>query len=110
MSMPGLWRRVPGMMLDRLGPLVIRPAAVPRLLPWLLRFVHAGATVRRVEATARALRPLLETGPDLHAGLADAAGVPGLVQRRGLIYAYPTRADFEAEALAWRLRRDNGVA
>jgi D-amino-acid dehydrogenase len=33
----------------------------------------------------------------------------GLVKRNGLIYAFPTRAEFAAEALAWRLRRDNGV-
>lgn len=109
MSMPGLWRRVPGLLLDPLGPLTIRPTALPQLLPWLLRFLYAGATVRRVEATARALRPLLESGPARHAALAEAAGVSDLVWHRGLLYAYPTRADFEAEALAWRLRRDNGV-
>src|SRR5690606_31010967 len=71
---------------------------------------YAGATVRRVEATARALHPLLEPGPELQLELAAAAGVPELVRRDGAIYAYLSRADFEAEALAWRLRRDNGVA
>jgi D-amino-acid dehydrogenase len=110
MSVPGLWRKVPGMLRDPLGPLTIRWTALPRLLPWLLRFLYAGATVARVEATARALRPLLEPGPELQAELAAAAGVPELVRRDGAIYAYPSRADFEAEELAWRLRRDNGVA
>ncbi len=110
MSMPGLWRKVPGMLTDPLGPLTIRWTALPRLLPWLLRFLYAGATTARVEATARALRPLLEPGPAMHAELAAAAGVPELVCRSGAVYAYPTRADFEAEALAWRLRRDNGVS
>src|SRR5207253_2453992 len=38
------------------------------------------------------------------------AGVPELVHRGGLLYVYPTRADYEAESLAWRLRRDNGLA
>lgn len=109
MSMPGLWRRVPGMLVDPLGPLTIRPGSVPHLLPWLMRFLYAGATVRRVEATARALRPLLESGPASHVALAEAAGVPDLIHRRGLLYAYPSRAEFQAEALAWRLRRDNGV-
>jgi D-amino-acid dehydrogenase len=110
MSMPGLWRKVPGMLSDPLGPLTIRWTALPRLLPWLLRFLYAGATTARVEATARALRPLLEPGPAMQAELAASAGVPELVCRSGAIYAYPTHADFEAEALAWRLRRDNGVS
>ena len=109
MSMPGMIRRVPGMLADPLGPLAIDWRALPRLAPWLLRFLHAGATVRRVEATARALRPLLESAPALHADLATSAGVAHLVRRDGLLYAFPGRADFEAEALAWRLRRDNGV-
>ncbi len=109
MSMPGLWRRVPGLLADPLGPLAIRPTALPGLLPWLLRFLHAGATVARVEATARALRPLLADAPARHATLAETAGVGALIKRRGLLYAYPSQADFTAEALAWRLRRDNGV-
>ena len=108
-SMPGLWRKVPGYLLDPTGPLTIRPTALPQLAPWLLRFVRAGSTVARVEATARALRALIADAPARHVALAASIGQPGLVEQRGLIYAYPDRAAFEAEALAWRLRRDNGV-
>jgi len=43
-----------------------------------------------------------------HRLLAEEAGVAELIERKGLLYVFPTRADFEAEALAWRLRRDNG--
>ena len=109
MSMPGLWKKVPGYLLDRDGPLVIRWSALPRLAPWLLRFVRAGATVARVEATARALSALLHDAPQRHAALAAQAGVGPLIRHDGLLYTYPSRADFEAEALSWRLRRDNGV-
>jgi len=110
MSMPGLWRKVPFYLMDPLGPLTIRWRALPVLLPWLLRFLYAGATVKRVERTAAALRSLLEGSPERHAALAAQAGVPELIRRSGLLYAYPSREAFEAESLAWRLRRDNGVA
>ncbi len=109
MSMPGLWKQVPGFLLDPLGPLTLRWTALPALAPWLVRFLLAGATVPKVEATARALSALLHDAPDRHAKLAAQAGCPDLIQRKGLLYAYPTRAAFEAEALSWRLRRDNGV-
>lgn len=109
MSMPGLWRKIPGYLTDPTGPLVIRWTALPRLLPWLVRFVWSGATVSRVEATARVLADLLADAPQRHAALAAEAGVPGLIRRSGLLYAYPDRIAFEAESLAWRLRRDNGV-
>jgi len=108
-SMPGLWRKVPGFLADPLGPLAIRWPYLPRLAPWLARFVRAGSTVARVEATARALRPLVADAPERHRALAAEAGVPDLIERRGLLYVFPARADFEREALAWRLRRDNGV-
>jgi D-amino-acid dehydrogenase len=109
MSTPGLWRRVPGFLADRDGPLTIRPMALPRLAPWLWRFVRAGADAERVRATARSLAELLRDGPERHAALAARAGVPHLVARKGLLYAYPSRADFLAEAFAWKLRRANGV-
>ncbi len=109
MSMPGLWRKVPGYLTDRSGPLTIRWRALPLLAPWLLRFLRAGATVPKVEATARALASVLHDGPSRHAALAQEIGQPGLIHRTGLLYAYPDRAAFAAEALAWRLRADNGL-
>jgi D-amino-acid dehydrogenase len=109
MSMPGLWRKLPSYLLDREGPLTIRWSHLPRLAPWLIRFLRAGSTVPRVEATARALGALLRDAPTRHAALAEAIGRPDLVRRMGLLYAYPDRAAFEAEALSWRLRRDNGI-
>jgi D-amino-acid dehydrogenase len=109
MALPGLWRRVPSFLIDPLGPLAIRPAYLPQLSPWLLRFVRAGATVDRVRQTARALRPLIADTPLHHQALADAAGVGELIGHSGLLHVFPDRAAFDAEALAWQLRRENGV-
>ena len=41
--------------------------------------------------------------------LAEEAGVGDLITRQGVLFAYPDRAAFEAEALSWRMRRDNGT-
>ncbi len=108
-SLPGLWKKVPSYLLDPLGPLTIRWRYLPKLLPWLVRFMRAGSTVAKVERTARALAALLADAPHRHARLAAEAGVPDLVQRTGILYPFLDRAGFEAEALAWRLRADAGV-
>lgn len=42
MAGPGVLRKVPGWLTDPLGPLFISPGYFPRLLPWLLRYIHAG--------------------------------------------------------------------
>lgn len=109
MSMPGLWRKVPGYLLDREGPLTIDWRSLPRLAPWLIRFLLAGFTEAKVRKTAATLNQLLHDGPERHAALAERIGRPDLIRREGLLYVYPTRQDFEAEALSWQLRRENGV-
>lgn len=109
MSSPGLWRKVPGYLRDPLGPLTIRWGYLPRLLPWLRRFVAAGATEAKVAAVARALRPLLKDAPALHRKLAEEAGVGHLITQQGVLFVFPSRADFQAEELPWRIRRQNGV-
>ena len=109
MSAPGLWKKLPGYLTDPLGPLTIRLSYLPRMLPWLRRFLAAGSTAAKVAATARALRPLLADAPALHRRLAEQAGVGELIGRGGVLFAFPDRAAFEAEALAWSVRRDNGV-
>ncbi len=109
MSSPGIWRKVPGWLADPLGPLAIRWRYLPRVLPWLTRFLRAGATEVRVAATARALRPLLLNAPELHRRLAEEAGVGELISRQGMLSVFPSRAEFVAEEMEWRLRRENGV-
>ena len=88
-SLPGAWRKVPGYLLDPLGPLSIRWRYLPKLLPWLVRYLRAGSTVQRVEATARALRPLIADAPDRHRRLAAEAGVPHMGARQGLLCVFP---------------------
>ncbi|SEF24796.1 FAD-dependent oxidoreductase [Variovorax sp. NFACC27] len=108
-ALPGAWLKVPGWLADPLGPLALRWRYLPRALPWLLRYLASGWTEARVQRTANALRTLLADAPVLHARLAAEAGVPQLVERRGLLHAYLSRAEFDGDALGWRVRRRTGV-
>ncbi|WP_237217121.1 NAD(P)/FAD-dependent oxidoreductase [Falsiroseomonas oryziterrae] len=108
-SVPGLWKKVPKFLMDPLGPLAIRWSYFPRVAPWLVKYLLAGWTEEKVERTARAIRPLLFDAPALHKALAERAGVGHLIERRGLMYTYESRAQFEAEAMAWRIRRKVGI-
>jgi len=108
-ALPGAWRKVPGWLADPLGPLALRWRYLPRALPWLLRYLASGWTEARVQRTADALRTLLVDAPALHAQLAAEAGVPQLIERRGLLHAYRSRAEFDGDALGWRVRRRVGI-
>lgn len=108
-ALPGAWRKVPSWLADPLGPLSVRWRYLPSALPWLLRYLVAGSTEARVLRTAKALRTLIADAPHLHASLAKEAGVPQLIEQRGLLHAYRSRAEFEADALGWRVRKEVGV-
>ena len=108
-STPGLWKKVPKFLMDPLGPLAIRWSYFPRVAPWLVKYLLAGWTEAKVLRTAQAIRPLLNGAPALHRDLAARAGVEHLIERRGLMYIYENRAQFESEAMAWRVRRQVGI-
>ncbi|MCX8998356.1 FAD-dependent oxidoreductase [Rhizobiaceae bacterium BDR2-2] len=107
---PGVWKKVPGYILDPLGPLAIRWPHLPKSAPWLVRYLLSGWTEARVEATAQALRPLLKDAPALHKALAAEAGVPHLVAEGGVLHVYRDRSVFDADSLAWNIRARTGIA
>lgn len=108
-SWPGLWKKIPGWLSDPLGPLAVRLSYLPKAAPWLLRFIGAGSNFGKIDRLASAMRPLVEGCPQLHRKLAEEAGVGELIQQRGLLYIFPSKADFEAEADAWKMRAKHGV-
>ncbi len=109
MSMPGNLSKVPGWLLDPLGPLSIRWSYAPKIAPWLVKFLRAG-TRERVTAQAKALRGLLHDSYGSYAALVKNAGAETLMRRNGHLVVYRSKADFEGDAFGWSLRRDNGIA
>lgn len=107
-SMPGLWRQVPKMLLDPLGPLRIRPAYLPKLAPWLWRFLRAGMPAR-VEALAQALAPLVMSAYEAHAEQLDLCRVEDIVHRVGWFKVYETDTAFAATAADRDLMTRHGV-
>jgi D-amino-acid dehydrogenase len=108
-AVPGIWKKLPKFLSDPLGPLAIRWGYLPKVAPWLIRYLASGWRWEDVAKTAQALRPMVQDAPRLHQALADQAGVGHLIERRGLMYIYPSRTDFEAERKAWEIRHQVGV-
>jgi D-amino-acid dehydrogenase len=105
---PGTWKKVPGYLMDPLGPLAIRWSYLPKALPWLIKYLLSSWTEAQVETTARALRDLLKDAPSLHKKLAEEAGVADLIERRGVMHVFPSRVGFDGD-LGWRIRKRVGI-
>ena len=108
-AMPGVIRQVPGWLRDPLGPLSLRWSYLPTILPNLARVVRS-ATPEKVRAQARALRPLIAPTVPLVRELAREAVAQGHpMDQRGHLYVYRSAEALAKDALAWALRRENGV-
>jgi len=108
MSMPGMMMSVPKWLVDPMGPLSIRLNYLPRITPWLIRFLLAGRP-NRVKEQAKALRSLLGTTIPLITSLAEEADAGHLIRHEGHLYVYRTELDFAKDRCGWELRRLNGV-
>ncbi|KWV49483.1 hypothetical protein AS156_15980 [Bradyrhizobium macuxiense] len=107
-SIPGLWRQLPRLLVDKSGPLVIRWQHLPRLLPWLLRFFWAGRSWKKVEACAKLRFELCRDSVVDHQRVAAEAGVSHLVEHKGALFVYPEKSDFLASQFYWEMRRRLG--
>ena len=105
-SVPGLLRKVPGMLLDRRHPLKTSAGFILRNLAWCMRFARAGAPVEVARITD-ALHVLLSRGDAAIDRLAAAAGAAGVIQTDGVLYVYqdPALAEAARDAMAESDRR-----
>lgn len=103
-SLPGMWRAVPGFLLDPMGPFVLQWRYLPWLLPWLVRFLAAGRSWSRVERDIPARAALLTGAVARYEARAAEAGISQLMGARGVMYVYRSHADLEADRPAWDLR------
>ncbi|WP_426955749.1 NAD(P)/FAD-dependent oxidoreductase [Muricoccus radiodurans] len=109
LSMPGMLRQVPRWLLDPLGPLAIRPAYLPRAVPYLLRWARAGRP-ERVLAVSDGLRALHAASHDEWARLLGTEGAEGFIRRTGQVLGFEGPPLPGAGALDAMLRERHGIA
>lgn len=91
---PGIWKAFPGMLLDRLSPVTIRPGYLPQFLPWLGRFVACSSRAR-YDAGILALAALSSRALEFLDPLLQQADAEALLRREGVLYVYSTRKQLD---------------
>jgi D-amino-acid dehydrogenase len=107
-GLPGLWKSVPGYLLDPAGPFRIDWRYSHRIAPWLWK-LQAASNLARVNAIADALQPLLDPSIREWRTLADWAGVPDLIRQDGYAFVYESEQGFLKDTLGRELRKARGV-
>ena len=104
---PGILRRVPGMLLDPKGPLVLRWRYLPRIAPWLVQFVRA-AQPESVERISIALASLLDLSNAAWERVVAETGADDLWRRTGELHVYRRKEAWEAARASHAIRRRRG--
>ncbi|MCB1739464.1 MAG: FAD-dependent oxidoreductase [Gammaproteobacteria bacterium] len=106
-TVPGLLRKAPGMLFDPMGPLFLKWTYLPRLLPWLRRYL-SHCTREEVERIANALAPLIGDSVDQHLAIARGTEAERFIEPAHYTHVYPDRETYLKDALGWRIRREHG--
>lgn len=99
----GMLKKLPGWLADPLGPLTIPPTYLPKLAPWLIRFLRAGHP-SKFDASLRAQASLMELAQAEWAGLSERAGAARMISHNGAIDLYEGEAEFKASLPGWVAR------
>jgi D-amino-acid dehydrogenase len=105
---PGVLWDVPRYLMDPLGPLAIRWSYLPKIAPWLLRFI-AASKPERVEAISIALRSILIRATDVHRDLARAIGEASMLRETGWLGVFESDRKFQSYQWDLDLQKRRGV-
>lgn len=107
-SVPGLLKHVPSMLMDPDGPLYLRWRYLPRLIPWLMPFLRNGRE-EKVREIAAALDTILGDSVDQHRALSQGTPAADYIETGYYAYLYKNRAGFTKDAWGFGLRRELGA-
>jgi len=106
---PGLLWHAPKMLLDPDYPLFLRWPYLPRIAPWLLRFLGKAndTDTRRISAH---MNTLTADTVAQHLALTEGLKAREFLHKSDYVYAYGSRAEFDADSYSWGIRRQHGFA
>lgn len=108
LSLAGMGLKPLRWLFDPLGPLAVRPAHAPRLLPWYLalRKVSKPENYARI---ADALACLNRRALADFEAMLEKIGLSADLHKRGALTVYETEKAFQADQASWRFKQDRGV-
>ena len=107
-SVPGIWRHLPGWLLKVDGPVTVRPAYFPKLLPWAMRFLDAGK-IARVRDISNAMMAMNQSNVALYKDILRGTGEESLIRDSYYVHAFREPEKANINGLEYSIRRDKGA-
>ena len=104
---PGLITKAPAMLLSRDVPLFLRWSYLPKLMPWLVRYL-SNANDTDTRRIAKGIAGIVADSVQQHKSLVSELGLEDWVTDSDYCFAYTDRTAFEKESYTWQLRAEAG--
>jgi D-amino-acid dehydrogenase len=107
MADPSTFAKIPSWLFKSDSPLSIKWSYLPKLTPWLIRFVQEGLN-NTANETSKALHLLTDPCVDLYRDLAQQAGRSDLIRLSDYLQIYQSEKAFRNASSDFAMRRDFG--
>lgn len=107
-SNPDLMYNAPRMFFSSNQPLFLRWSYLPKMLPWLMKFVKNANHSDMLRITSNLYRVMYDS-VDQHLALAKGTGAEKYIKNSSLIHGYADKNDFEKDRLYWDVKKNNGL-
>ena len=107
LNRPDVITDVPAMLLSTSGPLALKWNYIPKMIPWLLRFIK-NCTSKKMMHTAKNMHQILDLALPAYDELFDEIHLDGLVEKKGILYIWNNK-DLKSRELEINIRGELGV-
>jgi glycine/D-amino acid oxidase-like deaminating enzyme len=104
---PDILTDIPAMLLSSTGPLALKWNYVPKMIPWLLKFI-SNCSPKRMMHTARNMHQILDLALPAYDELFDEIDLEGLVEKKGILYIWNNKS-LKSRELEINVRKELGV-
>ena len=107
MNRPDVLVDVPAMLLSSSGPLALKWNYIPKMIPWILKFIKS-CSKKNMMHTARYMHQILDLALPIYDDLFRDIDISGLVENKGILYFW-TKDNLKSRELEIKIRKELGV-
>ena len=107
LNRPDVIYDIPKMLLSSYGPLALKWNYIPKMIPWILKYLKS-STKKSMMHTTKFMHQILDLSLDAYDEILSEIDTTNLVERKGIIYIW-TNKNLKSRDMEIKIRNDLGI-
>ena len=107
LNRPDVIYDIPKMLLSSYGPLALKWNYIPKMIPWILKYLKS-STKKSMMHTTKFMHQILDLSLDAYDEILSEIDTTNLVERKGIIYIW-TNKNIKSRKMEIKIRNDLGI-